>query len=217
MTPPSGAGEMKLSCFSAVMPVSGWNQWVKWVAPWAIAQSFIASATASATSLSSRSLLVDGFLERAVYLQRQGCLHDAVVKDQTAEILRNRTHFHILLTFLSSSVRAGRPAGGGSNAKVKKRDSTPPGGRRHCLAFCFYGYFVPHSTVCGKHGYRGGSPPLRRAFRSDGRIIHDSGGFVNSFFRRISKKFCPEIRHPPPRRTMHKYGAFLKKYAVSHA
>ena len=22
------SGEMKLSCFSAVMPVSGWNQWV---------------------------------------------------------------------------------------------------------------------------------------------------------------------------------------------
>ena len=28
ITPPSGAGEMKLSCFSAVTPVSGWNQWV---------------------------------------------------------------------------------------------------------------------------------------------------------------------------------------------
>ena len=28
MTPPSAVGEMKLSCFSAVMPVSGWNQWV---------------------------------------------------------------------------------------------------------------------------------------------------------------------------------------------
>ena len=55
MTPPSGAGEMKLSCFSAVMPVSGWNQCVKCVTPFSIAQSFIAPATASATSLSSRS------------------------------------------------------------------------------------------------------------------------------------------------------------------
>ena len=33
MTLPSGEGEIKLSCFSAVMPVRGWNQWVKWVAP----------------------------------------------------------------------------------------------------------------------------------------------------------------------------------------
>ena len=31
------------------MPVSGWNQWVKWVAPWATAQSFMAAATALAT------------------------------------------------------------------------------------------------------------------------------------------------------------------------
>ena len=52
-TPPSGAGEMKESCFSAVMPVSGWNQWVKWVAPFETAHSFMASATALATATSS--------------------------------------------------------------------------------------------------------------------------------------------------------------------
>ena len=52
MTPPSGEGEMKLSCFSAVMPVRGWNQWVKCVAPLDIAQSFIAPATALATPIS---------------------------------------------------------------------------------------------------------------------------------------------------------------------
>ena len=51
ITRPSGAGEMKLSCFSAVIPVSGWNQCVKCVAPCATAQSFIAPATALATSL----------------------------------------------------------------------------------------------------------------------------------------------------------------------
>ena len=28
MAPPSSVGSMKLSCFSAVMPVSGWNQCV---------------------------------------------------------------------------------------------------------------------------------------------------------------------------------------------
>ena len=53
MTRPSGVGEMKLSCFSAVMPVMGWNQWVKWVAPFSMAQSFMALATTVATSLSS--------------------------------------------------------------------------------------------------------------------------------------------------------------------
>ena len=40
---------MKLSCFSAVMPVMGWNQWVKWVAPFSTAQSFMALATMLAT------------------------------------------------------------------------------------------------------------------------------------------------------------------------
>ena len=53
MTRPSGAGLIKLSCFSAVIPVMGWNQWVKWVAPFSTAQSFMAEATASATVGSS--------------------------------------------------------------------------------------------------------------------------------------------------------------------
>ena len=43
-------GEIKLSCFSAVMPVIGWNQWVKWVAPFSIAHSFMALAITSAAS-----------------------------------------------------------------------------------------------------------------------------------------------------------------------
>ena len=54
MTRPSGAGLMKLSCFSAVMPVSGWNQWVKWVAPFSTAQAHMADATAFATERSRR-------------------------------------------------------------------------------------------------------------------------------------------------------------------
>ena len=53
MTPPSGEGVIKLSCFSAVLPVSGWNQWVKCVAPFSTAHSFMASATALATAVSS--------------------------------------------------------------------------------------------------------------------------------------------------------------------
>ena len=52
---PLPQGDMKLSCFSAVMPVMGWNQWVKCVAPFSSAQSFIAFATTSAVSPSSRS------------------------------------------------------------------------------------------------------------------------------------------------------------------
>ena len=43
----------KESCFSAVIPVMGWNQWVKWVAPFSIAQSFIAEATVFASVISS--------------------------------------------------------------------------------------------------------------------------------------------------------------------
>jgi len=53
ITLPSGAGVIKLSCFSAVIPVRGWNQWVKWVAPFSTAQSFMAAATALATEGSS--------------------------------------------------------------------------------------------------------------------------------------------------------------------
>ena len=55
MTLPSPEGSKKESCFSAVEPVSGWNMWVKWVAPFSSAHSFIASATASASSGSSAS------------------------------------------------------------------------------------------------------------------------------------------------------------------
>ena len=50
---PSGEGVMNESCFSAVIPVRGWNQWVKWVAPFSTAQFFMASATAFAQLASS--------------------------------------------------------------------------------------------------------------------------------------------------------------------
>jgi len=54
--PPPAFGVMKASCFSAVRPVSGWNQCVKWVAPRSTAHSFMARATASAID-SSRGAL----------------------------------------------------------------------------------------------------------------------------------------------------------------
>ena len=43
----------KASCFSAVPPVRGWNQWVKWVAPRDMAHSFMAWATSPAMAGSS--------------------------------------------------------------------------------------------------------------------------------------------------------------------
>ena len=49
-TPPWPSGFMKLSCFSAVTPVMGWNQCVKCVAPFSSAQSRMAEATTSAVS-----------------------------------------------------------------------------------------------------------------------------------------------------------------------
>ena len=55
ITPPAPSGLTSESCFSAVSPVSGWNQWVKWVAPFSMAQSFIVAATTSATCASSGS------------------------------------------------------------------------------------------------------------------------------------------------------------------
>ncbi len=47
-------GEMNESCFSAVKPVIGWNQWQKWLAPFSIAHSLTAWATTSAIEPSSR-------------------------------------------------------------------------------------------------------------------------------------------------------------------
>ncbi|MPN18690.1 hypothetical protein SDC9_166053 [bioreactor metagenome] len=63
ITCPSPSGEIKLSCFSAVIPVIGWNQCVKWVAPFSQAQSFMALATTLATSSSSGSLFSIVFLK----------------------------------------------------------------------------------------------------------------------------------------------------------
>ena len=53
MAVPSPTGSMNESCFSDVMPVSGWNQCAKWVAPCSMAHVFIACATVLATSKSS--------------------------------------------------------------------------------------------------------------------------------------------------------------------
>ena len=56
-------GVMKLSCFSAVMLVIGWNQCVKWVAPISHAQSFIFSATTFAMLGSSLAPLIAVFFK----------------------------------------------------------------------------------------------------------------------------------------------------------
>ena len=67
ITPPSSVGEMKPSCFSAVRPVMGWNQCVKWVAPFSIAHSFMTAATVLATS-SSRCVPFLLVLRTALYI-----------------------------------------------------------------------------------------------------------------------------------------------------
>lgn len=51
--PSLSSPEMKASCFSAVKPLSGWNQWVKWVAPREMAHLLIPSATSLASFPSS--------------------------------------------------------------------------------------------------------------------------------------------------------------------
>ena len=50
---PPSVGTRNESCFSAVSPVIGWNQCVKWVAPCSIAHSRIVAATTSAIDESS--------------------------------------------------------------------------------------------------------------------------------------------------------------------
>src|SRR5712691_1035497 len=50
---PSSSKVRKASCFSAVRPVCGWNQWQKWVAPFSSAHSFTACATSFAIAGSS--------------------------------------------------------------------------------------------------------------------------------------------------------------------
>jgi hypothetical protein len=52
---PSEFGARNESCFSAVEPVIGTNQWVKWVAPCAMAHSFTPWATASTIAGSNGS------------------------------------------------------------------------------------------------------------------------------------------------------------------
>src|SRR5688572_9566613 len=50
---PSSSKVRKASCFSAVRPVWGWNQWQKWVAPLPMAHSLTAWATSLAMAGSS--------------------------------------------------------------------------------------------------------------------------------------------------------------------
>ena len=75
MARPSLHGSRKLSCFSDVMPVRGWNQCVKWVAPFSMAHSFMAWATTFATSI-SRGLPSFIVLIRLLYVAdgRRSCI-----------------------------------------------------------------------------------------------------------------------------------------------
>ena len=90
MAPPSSVGARKESCFSAVRPVIGWNQWVKWVAPCSMAQSFMAAATTSATDGVQRRTLLDGLAERLVDVFRKPRPHHVVGEDVAPEELSDR-------------------------------------------------------------------------------------------------------------------------------
>jgi hypothetical protein len=65
----------KASCFSAVSPVCGWNQCVKCVTPFSIAQSLIASATGRGDVGVELLPEADGRLELLVDLLRQPVAH----------------------------------------------------------------------------------------------------------------------------------------------
>ena len=54
MGAPSSSKVRKASCFSAVRPVWGWNQWQKWVAPFSSDHSLTAWATSLAMAGSRR-------------------------------------------------------------------------------------------------------------------------------------------------------------------
>ena len=65
--------------------MSGWNQWVKWVAPFSMAQSFIAAATTSATCGIERLAPVDGPQQAPEDLLGQPLAHDVAGEDVGAE------------------------------------------------------------------------------------------------------------------------------------
>ena len=69
--------------------MSGWNQWVKWVAPFSMAQSFMVAATTSATRGSSGSPPVDGAHQALEDLLGQALAHDATGEDIGGEDLVN--------------------------------------------------------------------------------------------------------------------------------
>ncbi len=79
------------------MPVMGWNQWVKWVAPFSIAQSFMALATTLAIVAVEAVPLVDGFLETLVGVVRQALFHHRVVEDHDAKQFGHTRHVSTLL------------------------------------------------------------------------------------------------------------------------
>ena len=112
---------MKLSCFSAVMPFKGWNQWVKWVAPFSTAQSFMALATAFAT-VRSRSLPSSMVLRRDLYtsLGRRSCITSSLnteVPNRAGIFLRASMSVPIVCDH-SFLVKIWAPPPGGPNTPI---------------------------------------------------------------------------------------------------
>ena len=97
---PSPAGERKASCFSAVMPVMGWNQWVKWVAPLRDGPVLHGVGHHVGHGGVQRTALADGGAQRAVYVFGQPVSHDAFAEHHAAEQLGNSAHVQNLFSVL---------------------------------------------------------------------------------------------------------------------
>jgi hypothetical protein len=101
-------GLKKLSCFSDVMPVRGWNQCVKCVAPFSIAHSFMACATTLATVDVDGLALLDRLGKRLVHVGWETLLHRMVVEYHRTIDVCDSGHAILLRNFPASRV-AGTP------------------------------------------------------------------------------------------------------------
>ena len=92
MTSLSLTGVMNASCFSAVKPVIGWNQWVKCVAPFSIAQSFMALGDDVGDVAIQLAAALNRAAERLVILVGQAFLHHRIVEHHRSEQLLDFAH-----------------------------------------------------------------------------------------------------------------------------
>ena len=100
----SSSNAKNASCFSAVSPVCGWNQCVKWVTPREIAHSLMTCATTGAIVAIELLAVADGRGEAAEDFSRKLVAQLPHAEDVDAEVLGSRAGDSVL-------VEAGRDAG----------------------------------------------------------------------------------------------------------